>query len=182
LFGPSCIIYCTTTIFLAHFLWCGLMKCSYGFLISIPPEISGTGGAFASSAAISRFGNNYSFFLTPVFFTFAGVCLLSYFIACHSHPLQITWALVSNLNHQKAEPLAKLESSQRRGPLEYLVQVVRGAIHFGHSVSLGAKLVLLNRRFICAFCASTGLLVSDFQWLIVYAVRRAVSWLVCSWL
>jgi hypothetical protein len=29
------------------------------------PEVAGTAGAFASSSAISRFGNNYSFFLTP---------------------------------------------------------------------------------------------------------------------
>lgn len=28
-------------------------------------EIAGTAGAFASSSAISRWGNNYSFFLTP---------------------------------------------------------------------------------------------------------------------
>ena len=28
-------------------------------------EVAGTAGAFASSSAISRFGNNYSFFLTP---------------------------------------------------------------------------------------------------------------------
>jgi hypothetical protein len=39
-------------------------------------EVAGTAGAFASSSAISRFGNNYSFFLTPVFFTFAGVSFL----------------------------------------------------------------------------------------------------------
>ena len=28
-------------------------------------EVAGTAGAFSSSSAISRFGNNYSFFLTP---------------------------------------------------------------------------------------------------------------------
>ena len=35
------------------------------FLQHIFYEITGTAGAFASSSAISRFGNNYSFFMTP---------------------------------------------------------------------------------------------------------------------
>jgi len=34
-------------------------------------EIAGTAGAFASSSAISRFGNNYSFFLTPSAFFYS---------------------------------------------------------------------------------------------------------------
>jgi hypothetical protein len=42
-------------------------------LLMIPPEIAGTSGAFASASAIGRWGNNYSFFLTPIFFAFAGV-------------------------------------------------------------------------------------------------------------
>lgn len=36
-------------------------------------EVAGTSGAFASSAAISRFGNNYSFLFSPIFFTFAAI-------------------------------------------------------------------------------------------------------------
>lgn len=36
-------------------------------------ELAGTAGAFASSSAISRFGNNYSFFLTPIFFVASAV-------------------------------------------------------------------------------------------------------------
>lgn len=36
-------------------------------------EVAGTSGAFASSSAISRFGNNYSFFLSPVFFCLGGL-------------------------------------------------------------------------------------------------------------
>lgn len=37
-------------------------------------EVAGTSGAFASSAAISRFGNNYSFLFSPIFFVI-GACL-----------------------------------------------------------------------------------------------------------
>lgn len=35
-------------------------------------EVGGTAGTFASSAAISRFGNNYSYFMSPVFMTLSG--------------------------------------------------------------------------------------------------------------
>jgi hypothetical protein len=41
--------------------------------LTISTEIAGTAGAFASASAIGRWGNNYSFFLTPIFFAFAGV-------------------------------------------------------------------------------------------------------------
>jgi hypothetical protein len=37
-------------------------------------EVAGTSAAFASSAAITRFGNNYSYFMSPIFFALAGVC------------------------------------------------------------------------------------------------------------
>jgi len=49
----------------------GTLLKSYSFCIDsgfdqhIFYEITGTAGAFSSSSAISRFGNNYSFFLTP---------------------------------------------------------------------------------------------------------------------
>jgi hypothetical protein len=39
-------------------------------------EAVGTGAAFATTALILRFGNNYSFFITPPFLAIAGVCWL----------------------------------------------------------------------------------------------------------
>jgi len=102
-------------------------------------EIAGTAGAFASSSAISRFGNNYSFFLTPVFFLAAG----------------IIWFFISTLGHGKRaageEALAEVDRGEKRSSTNYLVQVGHGVVHFGQSVYLGAKLVLLSRRFIWLF-------------------------------
>ncbi|TFK29211.1 hypothetical protein FA15DRAFT_700475 [Coprinopsis marcescibilis] len=103
-------------------------------------EIAGMSGAFSSSSAINRFGSNYSFFLTPVFFTLAGVI----------------WLLVSTLSF-KHKSVVDRELNQHR-PVEvdpkertstgYLAQVGRGIGSFGESVWVGGKLIFLNRRFI----------------------------------
>jgi len=104
-------------------------------------EVAGTAGAFASSSAISRFGNNYSFFMTPVFFAFAG----------------LTWAFVSSLGHsnsnqvEDSDNLAAVDQGQKRRSSNYIVQVGHGVIHFAQSVYLGARLVFLNRSFIWLF-------------------------------
>lgn len=90
-------------------------------------EIAGTSGAFASSSAISRWGNNYSFFLTPIFFTFAGAI----------------WIFISALGHTK--PVSEGKKSN------YFVQVWHGAVHFGESVYLGLKIVFQHRRFVWLF-------------------------------
>ncbi|KAH8101190.1 major facilitator superfamily domain-containing protein [Cristinia sonorae] len=101
-------------------------------------EVAGTAGAFASSSAISRFGNNYSFFLTPVFFTFAGGI----------------WLLISTLNFKSQKAIQEeLEQSglagvEGKSSSNYFVQIFHGVLHFGESVWVGAKLVLGNRRFI----------------------------------
>jgi hypothetical protein len=60
------------------------------------------GGAFASTALILRFGNNYSFFLTPVLFVLAG----------------ILWQFVSiNSNHNRKTVLEDRKYT-RVGPLD----------------------------------------------------------------
>lgn len=93
-------------------------------------EIAGTSGAFASSAAISRFGNNYSFFMTPIFFAFAG----------------LVWAFVGALNFT-----ADTDVPGEKKRTNYAYQVWLGLLHFGESVWLGAKLVLTHRRFVWLF-------------------------------
>lgn len=105
-------------------------------------EIAGTAGAFASSSAISRFGNNYSFFLTPVFFTLAGGI----------------WLWVTRLSFdQRSEnikvALEEVEGRQRSG--NYLMQVWYGAVNFVQSIWLGMKIVFGHRRFIWLFPAYT---------------------------
>jgi len=101
-------------------------------------EIAGTAGAFSSSSAISRFGNNYSFFLTPVFFSVAG----------------IVWLFISTLNFKSAKAIreemeaAGLAEVEGKHSNNYFVQIGLGAVGFAESIWVGSKLVLTNRRFI----------------------------------
>ncbi|KAJ3550704.1 hypothetical protein NMY22_g280 [Coprinellus aureogranulatus] len=106
-------------------------------LVHMLYEVAGTSGAFASSSAISRWGNNYSFFLTPVFFTFAGAI----------------WMFISVLNHDSADEeleqagLANVERSKKPAS-NYFVMVFRGILNFGESIWVGARLIFGNRCFI----------------------------------
>ncbi|PPQ75553.1 hypothetical protein CVT24_013245 [Panaeolus cyanescens] len=104
-------------------------------------EVAGTAGAFSSSSAISRFGNNYSFFLSPVFFACAGGI----------------WLLISTLNFKNSNAVsAELEDSglqavdrgrsKRSGG--YLYQIGLGALGFIQSVYVGAIIIFTHRRFI----------------------------------
>ncbi|GAA5878615.1 hypothetical protein JCM8547_003845 [Rhodosporidiobolus lusitaniae] len=102
-------------------------------------EIFGTSGAFASSAAISRFGNNYSFLFSPIFLVIAGAL----------------WTRVSATNkisneHGGDEPaLAAVERDGRRR--NYAYSVIIGAYLFFKSIGYGAWIVLSHRRFVWLF-------------------------------
>lgn len=101
-------------------------------------EVAGTSGAFASSAAISRFGNNYSFLFTPIFFTFAA----------------LFWsrvgALRKPLTENPDEPgLAAVENDGKKR--NYFAAVGVGAWLFVKSIYTGAWIVLSNRRFVWLF-------------------------------
>ncbi|KAJ2921517.1 hypothetical protein H1R20_g15573, partial [Candolleomyces eurysporus] len=108
-------------------------------------EVAGTSGAFASSSAISRWGNNKSFFLTPVdfrtvFFGFAGATWL--FIST------LSFAREAAVNEEmEAAGLAGVDRSKRPST-NYLVMVWRGFRSFGESVWVGARLIFTNRCFI----------------------------------
>jgi hypothetical protein len=100
-------------------------------------EITGTIGAFASSSAISKFGNNYSFFLTPVFFTIAG----------------IFWFFISlprnNGNGIAGVGLEDVEKNTKRG--NYLVQLFHGFVSFGKSIWIGFLIIFSSRKFVWLF-------------------------------
>ncbi|KAF9445895.1 MFS general substrate transporter [Macrolepiota fuliginosa MF-IS2] len=103
-------------------------------IVHVLYEVAGTAGAFGSSSAISRWGNNYSFFLTPVFFTLAaGIWVL---IGTLGHPS----------THRNEAGLSEIEQGAKKS--NYLVQIVQGARAFAESVWVGAMLVLSNRRFV----------------------------------
>jgi len=99
-------------------------------------EISGTAGAFASSSAISRFGNNYSFFLTPVFFTIAG----------------IIWFFVSIPRGEGIAGVGLEEMEKNFTKREnYLLQLFHGVVGFGKSVYVGFLIIFGNRKFVWLF-------------------------------
>lgn len=90
-------------------------------------EIAGTGGAFCTALAlIPRFGNNYSFFITPVLFTLAS----------------ITWFFISDLGFQKEKPQVLSEKPT------YVKALVGGFWLFGESVWTGGKIIFTSRRFV----------------------------------
>jgi MFS family permease len=96
-------------------------------MVHIFYEVSGTGGAFCTALAlIPKLGNNMSFIITPIFFTFAS----------------ITWWFISHLNFEK--PSKTTLSSQ---PM-YIKAVLGGFYLFGESVWVGAKIIFTSRKFI----------------------------------
>lgn len=105
-------------------------------------EIAGTAGAFSSSSAISRWGNNYSFFLTPVFFAFAGGIWILISALGFKSPAEVEAERVA-----ESEGLSEVDYS-RRVSSNYFVQIYYGFIGFGESIWVGGKLIFGNRAFI----------------------------------
>lgn len=108
-------------------------------------EVAGTSGAFASSAAIQRFGNNYSFMLSPIFFVIAG----------------LLWTRVSamNLKHDERdvdEPALAAVEGKSRWTRNYLYAIAYGAWLFVKSIGFGAWIVLTHRRFVWLFPGELG--------------------------
>ncbi|KAH8929947.1 MFS general substrate transporter [Atractiella rhizophila] len=103
-------------------------------------EVAGTAGAFASSSAISRWGNNYSYFLTPVFFVFAGA--IWFFVR------PPTTVGSGGVVADEGVPLANAEKRQRRGILSYFRMIGLAAFGFAESVYVGGVLLLSHRRFV----------------------------------
>ncbi|KAK9320199.1 hypothetical protein V1517DRAFT_330072 [Lipomyces orientalis] len=96
-------------------------------LVHIFYEVSGTGGAFCTALAlIPRFGNNFSFIITPIFFTLAAAI----------------WCFISKLGFtvSKTEVLTKQPT--------YIKAVLGGFWLFGESVWTGGKIIFTSRRFI----------------------------------
>lgn len=96
-------------------------------MVHIFYEIAGTAGAFCTALGlIPRFGNNMSFLITPIFFTFAS----------------IVWWFVSDMGFQGQKP--ELLTDQP----SYVKAVVGGFWLFFESVWTGAKIIFTRRKFI----------------------------------
>lgn len=136
---------------IVHFFygWSNLIHSKYSILMN-SAEITGTAGAFPSSSAISRFGNNYSFFLTSVLFTFAAVGTIFNFVPSNRYSsfisFQVAWIFIGtlNVNSTSLEDELRIEGRKKN----YLVQIWHRVLHFFESVYYGAILVLSRRHFI----------------------------------
>jgi hypothetical protein len=110
-------------------------------MVHVLYEIAGTTGAFTSPALISKFGYNYSSFLSPILFTCAA----------------IIWTFVSNVEAtadetpaQEASRLEAMEMEDKRRKEEgrnYLKSIWVGFRSFGKATYFGGKLVLQRRRY-----------------------------------
>ncbi|KAH6912348.1 major facilitator superfamily domain-containing protein [Coprinopsis sp. MPI-PUGE-AT-0042] len=103
-------------------------------------EIAGTIGAIAASRAIQRWGVNYSYFLTPVFFTIAGAIWLSISALGFKSP--------GVLQAESDTPGLREVDESNAPSSNYIVQLYRGFLHFGESVWVGGRLIFGNRAFI----------------------------------
>ncbi|KAF2016370.1 MFS general substrate transporter [Aaosphaeria arxii CBS 175.79] len=96
-------------------------------MVHIFYEVSGTAGAFCTALVlIPRFGNNFSFIITPIFFSAAS----------------IVWFFIQESGFQKERPPRDPEDPN------YLMAVVSGFWLFFESVYTGAKIIFTNRKFI----------------------------------
>jgi hypothetical protein len=96
-------------------------------LVHIFYEVAGTAGAFVTALVlIPRFGNNFSFIITPICFTTAA----------------ITWFFIEESGFQKETTLVLWEQPS------YIRSVLGGFWLFFESVYTGAHIIFTQRKFI----------------------------------
>ncbi|KAK4050723.1 hypothetical protein OIO90_004945 [Microbotryomycetes sp. JL221] len=113
-------------------------------IVHVLYEAAGTSGAFASEAAISRFGNNYSFMFTPVFFVIAG-CIWTRVSIMTIKPDTV------KLEADDEETTAAERTSNAEWTDNYLFAVLHGTYLFFKSAGYGAWIVFGHRRFVWLF-------------------------------
>jgi hypothetical protein len=109
-------------------------------LVSFPPspspvhilyEVAGTAGALLSVYMIKKFGNNFSFLITPPLFAVAGLC----------------WWFVGTLGHQSPAEAARLQGVEHADK-SYASSLVTGFKAFGRSTYKGGAIVFSSRKFV----------------------------------
>jgi MFS family permease len=95
-------------------------------LVHIFYEVSGTAGAFCTALAlIPYFGNNFSFIITPIFFTAASIC----------------WFFIQEPGYEK-------EPRQLEDQVSYFRAVLSGFWLFLESVWTGGYIIFTKRKFV----------------------------------
>ncbi|CDZ96793.1 Major facilitator superfamily domain, general substrate transporter [Phaffia rhodozyma] len=106
-------------------------------VIHVLYEVAGTTGAFTSPSLITKFGYNYSAFLSPIFF------------ACAA----IVWRTVSDVasleeGKRTATQLEQLERDELKAKQTYMHSAWVGIRSFGKAIYFGALLVTRDRKYI----------------------------------
>ncbi|KAF8313949.1 major facilitator superfamily domain-containing protein [Cantharellus anzutake] len=111
-------------------------------LVHILYEVSGTAGAFACSMLIGKFGNNYSFMMTPIFYILAGIVWF-----------QISALSFKSGNSQGADTslLARVNRAERHPLITYCLGVIEGFRLFLLSILKGCQLVFCHRKYVWLF-------------------------------
>ena len=105
-------------------------------------EVAGTTGAFASSAALQRFGNNYSFLFTPIFFTMAGTI---WFYVSSNNTGSSRMAIDPATGEFIPGSIVPVVEAKKRN---IFMAIVHAFYLFGESIYFGAKIVFGHRQFI----------------------------------
>lgn len=102
-------------------------------LVHIFYEVAGVSGAFATGLGlIPRLGNNYSFIVTPIFFTAAA----------------IVWLFISSLGLAKDSIQDETTAIDQNTRSNYFKSIFNGFIFFIESFFIGAKVIFTHRKYI----------------------------------
>lgn len=94
-------------------------------------EVAGTAGALLSVYMIKKFGNNFSFLITPPLFAVAG----------------LAWWFVGTLGHVTPKEMARLQGVEHADK-SYASSLATGFKAFARSTYKGAAIVFSSRKFI----------------------------------
>ncbi|KAL7414355.1 major facilitator superfamily domain-containing protein [Mrakia frigida] len=100
-------------------------------IVHVLYEVAGTAGALLSVFMIKRYGNNYSFLITPPLFAVAG----------------LAWWFVGTMGHVSPSQQVALDGIDKEHE-SYFKSVATGVKAFGRSTYKGAFIIFSDRKFI----------------------------------
>ena len=109
-------------------------------LVHVFYEVAGVSGALMTALVlIPRLGSNYSFIITPIFFTMSGIICL--------------WIRSTSSTNNQIEENQPVKKGTKKRAIHYLKSIARTLLLFIRSIFIGAKIVFTSRRFLWLFAA-----------------------------
>ncbi|CAF3598803.1 unnamed protein product [Rotaria sp. Silwood1] len=114
-------------------------------LVHVFYEIAGVSGALTTGLVlIPRLGNNYSFLITPILFSFSAV----------------VWILINSLGTKTMIEDEQFSVANQNHKTNYFKALIKGFVLFGESVYIGGKIIFTNRKYFWLFpCYSLTLYI-----------------------